>query len=138
MKKLSFLCALLCASMMSFAIDWSGYAWLGDGAGGGAYANKYKMTLADGQAVVNIQKPGFADEAGIYTTFPAAVSDCSLPSGKYAAQGAGMVLYLSAFTAKETEVTVTHGTGTAVFTVYYEDGTEGGGRQQDPGYRDGY
>ena len=132
MKKLSFLCALLCASMMSFAIDWSGYAWLGDGAGGGAYANKYKMTLADGQAVVNIQKPGFADEAGIYTTFPAAVSDCSLPSGKYAAQGAGMVLYLSAFTAKETEVTVTHGTGTAVFTVYYEDGTEGGGGNAEP------
>ena len=132
MKKLSFLCALLCASMMSFAIDWSGYAWLGDGAGGGAYANKYKMTLADGQAVVNIQKPGFADEAGIYTTFPAAVSDCSLPSGKYAAQGAGMVLYLSAFTAKETEVTVTHGTGTAVFTVYYEDGTEGGDGNAEP------
>ena len=126
-KKLSLLFVLLCASMMGFAIDWSGYEYLGDGAGGGAYSNKYKMTLADGQAVVNIQKPGFADEAGIYTTFPAGVSSCTLPSGKYAIQGAGMVLYLSAFTAKETEVTVVHGTGTAVFTVYYEDGTEGGG-----------
>ena len=126
-KKLSLLFVLLCASMMGFAIDWSGYEYLGDGAGGGAYSNKYKMTLADGQAVVNIQKPGFADEAGIYTTFPAGVSSCTLPSGKFAIQGAGMVLYLSAFTAKETEVTVVHGTGTAVFTVYYEDGTEGGG-----------
>ena len=126
-NKLTLLFALLCASMMSFAIDWSGYEYLGDGAGGGAYSNKYKLAPGEGQGVVNIQTPGFAAEAGIYTTFPAGIISCTLPAEGYAVQGAGMCLYLSAFTAKETEVTVVHGTGTCVFTVYYEDGTEGGG-----------
>ena len=66
MKKISFLFALLCASVMSFAaIDWSQYEYLGDGAGGGAYSNKYKVAPAEGQNVVNIQKPGWAAEAGI-------------------------------------------------------------------------
>ena len=127
MKKITFIFALLCASVMGWAVDWSGYEWIGDGAGGGAYSSKYKMTLAEGQEVVNIQHPGFATADGIYTTFPAGVSACSLPAGSYDIQGAGMILHLTAFTAKETEVTVTHGLGSAVFTVYYVDGTEGGG-----------
>ena len=122
MRKITLIFALLCASVMAFAIDWSGYDWIGNGSGNAAYTNKIKMTLADGQAYVNLQKPGWASEPGIYTTFPAGISACSLPDGKYAIDGAGMVLYLSAFTAQETEVTVTHGTGTAVFTVYYADG----------------
>ena len=122
MRKLFFIFALLSVSLMSWSIDWSGYEWIGDGAGGGAYSNKYKMTVDAGQAYVNIQKPGWAGEAGIYTTFPAGISACTLPAGKYAVDGAGMVLYLSAFTAQETEVTVTHGTGTCTFTVYYADG----------------
>jgi len=107
-------------------INWDEYSWIGNGSGNAAYTDAYKMTLATGQSYVNIQQPGWASEAGIYTTFPAGISSCSLPAGKYAIDGAGMVLYMSAFTAKETEVTVTHGTGTAVFTVYYKNGTEGG------------
>lgn len=106
-------------------INWDSYSWIENGTANVAYTEKYKMTVATGQAYVNIQQPGWADEAGIYTTFPAGVSDCDLPDGKYAIQSAGMVLYMSAFTARETEVTVTHGTGTAVFTVYYKDGVEG-------------
>lgn len=126
-KKLTLLFALLCASMMGFAaIDWSGYEYLGDGAGGGAYSNKYKLAPAEGQGVVNIQHPGWATADGIYTTFPAGVSECSLGDGNYNIDGAGVILHLSAFTAKETVVTVKHGTGTCVFTVYYADGTEGG------------
>lgn len=133
MRKISLLCALLCASLMSFAaIDWNNYEWLGDGAGGGAYSNKYKLAPAEGQNVVNIQHPGFADEDGIYTTFPAGITSCTLPEGKYAVQGAGMVLYLSAFTQKETEVTVVHGNGTCVFTVYYVDGEEAVSGKSDP------
>ena len=133
MKKLFFLTALLCASVMAFAaIDWNNYEWLGDGAGGGAYSNKYKIALASGQAVVNIQKPGFADEAGIYTTFPAGIISCTLADGQYAVQGAGAVLYLSAFTKQETEVTVVHGTGTCVFTVYYVDGEASSSGKADP------
>ena len=109
--------------MMGFAIDWSGYAWIGNGSGNAAYTEKFKMTLAEGQSVVNIQQPGFATAPGIYTTFPAGISACSLPAGSYDIQGAGMILHVAAFTAQETEVTVTHGTGVAVFTVYYADGT---------------
>ena len=133
MRKFSLLLAFLCASVMAFAaIDWNNYEWIGDGAGGGAYSNKYKLAPAEGQGVVNIQKPGFADEAGIYTTFPAGVSSCSLGEGKFAMQGAGVVLYLSAFTLKETEVTVEHGTGTCVFTVFYVDGEESASGKADP------
>ena len=58
MKKLSLLFALLCASVMGFAaIDWDGYDWIGDGAGGGAYSNKYKLAADGDQGVVNIQHP---------------------------------------------------------------------------------
>ena len=133
MKKITFLFALLCVSVMGFAIDWSGYAWIGNGSGNAAYTDKFKMTLATGQAVVNIQSPGFATAPGIYTTLPAGIISCSLGAGNYDVQGAGMILHVDAFTAQETEVTVTHGLGTAVFTVYYADGTTGGGGDPDPG-----
>ena len=123
MKRLfSFLCVLCCASMMGFAIDWSGYDFLGDGAGGGAYSNKYKVAPAEGQSVVNIQRPGWASEPGIYTSgFGGAISSCSL-GDKCAIDGGGIVLYLSAFTQQETEVTVVAAQGSKTFTVYYEDG----------------
>ena len=125
MKKLFFLTALLCASVMSFAaIDWNSIDFLGDGAGGGAYSNKYKVAVGEGQSVVNIQKPGWAAEAGIYTTFPAGISSCSLGDGNYAIDGAGIVLYLSAFTAQVTEVTVVDALGSYTFYVYFVDGAE--------------
>jgi len=123
MKKVFFLSALLCASLMTFAIDWSAIDYLGDGAGGGIYSNKYKIACDAGQSYVNIQQPGFAAEAGIYTTVGEGISSCSL-GDKCAIQGAGVVLYLSAFTAKETEVTITTGVKDYVCTVYYEDGTD--------------
>lgn len=128
MKKLTILFALLCASVMGFAaIDWSGYDYLADGAGGGAYSNKYKVAPAAGQNVVNIQQPGWASEPGIYTSdFGGAISSCSL-GDKCAIDGGGVVLYLSAFTAKETEVTIVAALGTKTFTVYYADGTTDGG-----------
>lgn len=121
-RKLTFLFALLCMSAMSWAIDWSGYEWIGNGSGNAAYTDKFKMTLAEGQAYVNIQSPGFATAPGIYTTLPAGIISCSLPSSAYDVQGTGMILHVDYFTAQETEITVTHGTGTAVFTVYYADG----------------
>ncbi len=110
-------------------IDWSAYEWLGNGSGNAAYTDKIKVAAAEGQTVVNLQKPGWAAEAGIYTYFGAGIQSCSLPEGKYAIDGAGICLYLSAFTAKETEVTIVDATKTYVFTVYYEDGVagEGGG-----------
>jgi hypothetical protein len=107
-------------------VDWSAYEWLGNSSGNEAYTSKIKVAPADGQTVVNLQKPGWAAEAGIYTYFGAGIQSCSLPEGKYAIDGAGICLYLSAFTAKETEVTVVDALKTYVFTVYYEDGVAGG------------
>ena len=43
-KKLTILFALLCASVMGFAIDWSGYSYIGCDAGGG-FDNKFKVVL---------------------------------------------------------------------------------------------
>ena len=109
-------------SMASFAINWDNYAWLGNGTGNDAYTNKYKVAAAFGQTVVNIQHPGFAAEDGIYTNFPAGIGSCTLPAGTYVIEGAGMVLYLTAFTQKETAVTVVAGGVNYDFTVYYADG----------------
>lgn len=133
MRKISILSILLSICLMSFATDWSSIAYLADGAGDGAYANKYKVAAAFGQNVINIQQPGFAAAPGIYTNFPAGIDACSLPQGKYVIEGAGMVLYLSAFTQKETPVTVTAGGVDYAFKVYYVDGEgeEGGG--DEPG-----
>ena len=112
---------LLCASTMAFAaVDWSKYEFIGDGAGGGKYSNKYKVETVEGLNVVNIQHPGFAEEDGIYMTLPAGISECSVAS---AIQGAGIVVYLSAFTAQETEVTIKYAPANEVtFHVYYADG----------------
>lgn len=120
-KLLSIVIVLLSASIsMSAAVDWSLYQFLGDGAGGGKYTDKYKVEKVKGIAeIVNIQQPEWAKEAGIYITFPAGITSCSV-SGDI--QGAGMIMHLSAFTEQETEVTVVHALGTVVFHVYYADG----------------
>ncbi len=122
-KLLSIVIVLLSASIsMSAAVDWSLYQFLGDGAGGGKYSNKYKVETVDGLSVVNIQKPDFADEAGIYVTVPAGISECSVAS---AIDGAGVVIYLSGLTALENEVTIKYGTPSneITFHIYYADGS---------------
>lgn len=122
MKKIfSFVMALLCTSVMSFATDWSTIAFLGDGAGGGMYSNKYKVEAAFGQNVVNIQLDG--DKPAIYSYFSAAVTSCSLSADQYRMNGAGIYLYLTAFTAKETAVSVEAGGVNYDFKVFYADGT---------------
>lgn len=120
-KLVSVVIVLLSASIsMSAAVDWSQYQFLGDGAGGGKYTDKYKVEKVEGiTEIVNIQQPGWAKEAGIYITFPAGITSCSV-SGDI--QGAGMIMHLSAFTAQETEVTVVHALDRVVFHVYYADG----------------
>lgn len=106
----------------SLGIDWSTLEWAGDGAEGGALSNKFKFYAVDGEgSLVNIQKPGFAEKAGLYVTFSSAVAECSLDN-QYASQGAGIILYCDAFTAKETEFTVTLGSTTYKCAVYFADG----------------
>ena len=105
------------------APDWSGVAYAGDGVGGGKYSNKYKFYCEDSRVnLVNIQKPGFAAADSFYVTFPAGIESSSLGEGKYDPQGAGIAIHLDAFTAQETEFTVTDALGTYTCYVYYEDG----------------
>lgn len=111
---------------------WASLNWLGNGSGLPENTDKYKIYHECLQSVANIQKPGFADEVGIYVTTNGAIESCSVDG---AIQGGGMVLYLSSFTAKETEVTINYAGGSCTFWVYYADGTEGGsegGEEPDP------
>ena len=103
--------------------DWDNIEFLGDGFGGGEYSNQFKVCAAEGQNVVNIQKPGWAAEGGIYTNFPAGISAVSLADGLYTIDGAGVVLHLAAFAAMYTDVTVTAGDVDYDFTVYNAKGT---------------
>lgn len=102
--------------------DWANIDWVG------ASDNKLKVCKeGDVPSIVNVQKPGFADESGIYMTFPSAAWDeskFSLPASKYATQGAGMVIYLSALDLEYNEITISTGGIDYEFTVYNADGAE--------------
>ena len=104
--------------------DWDNIDFLGDGSPEQTFSNQFKICKAgEYPGVVNIQKPDFAAETGIYVTFPSAVfGEISLADGQYVIQGAGMVLYLSAFTQEYTEVTVNCDGNDIVFTVYNAKG----------------
>lgn len=92
------------------ACKWDEIAFLGNGSGVAAYTDRFKVCAGDPapSSIVNIQKPGWADEPGIYVTFPsAAFGAISLDASQYAQDGAGLVLYVSAFLYDaETEVTI--------------------------------
>ena len=134
MKKLSFLCALLCASMMSFAIDWSGVAWLGNGVGEG-YTEKYKAVVSP-----ELPAPGFINnlqtrngKPSIHVVMPsAAFGATSLQASQFESEGAGVFFHLDAFPALENEFTFVCSDVTYTFTVYYADGTQGGGGNAEP------
>lgn len=134
MKKLSFLCALLCASMMSFAIDWSGVAWLGNGVGEG-YTEKYKAVVSPELPfpgfINNLQKRG--DKPSIHVAMPsAAFGATSLQASQFESEGAGVFFHLDAFPALENEFTFVCSDVTYTFTVYFADGTQGGGGNAEP------
>ena len=136
-KKLTILFALLCASVMGFAaIDWSGYAWLGNGGVDGKYSNKIKAVstpeLTGGAFINNLQTNG--GHASIHIAMPSAdFGAISLDAVDYHTSGAGFFPHLDAFKKQETEFTVVCSGTTYTFTVYYEDGTEGGEPTPTPG-----
>lgn len=106
--------------------DWDNIEFLGDGSSEQTYANQFKVCKdGDVPTVVNIQTPGFATGTGIYMTFPdAVIGNISLDADQYKIEGAGVIFYLTAFTAKETEVTVQWQNGVYSFTVLNVNGTE--------------
>ena len=121
LKSFALIAMLFSALNLSAAsgVDWSTIDWIGSTDAN--YTNKFKCSTTEG--LVNIQKP-FGDEIGIYMTFPTDVDlTCNL-SGFYK-QGAGLLLYLSSFTAQETQVVATWNGGSRTFWVYYADGISG-------------
>lgn len=124
--KNNYLVAFERADIVVTNCDWENIEWLGDGSPEQTFGNQFKV-CKDGEqpGVVNIQKPGWAAETGIYLTFPsAAFGEISLPENKYVKEGAGILFYLSAFTAKETEVSVICESNEIIFTVYNDKGTD--------------
>lgn len=135
--KISTLLIALTLAMSSSAasdIDWTSLPWLGNGSGLPAHTNKYKVSPVVGMQVVNVQIPGFSSGAvGIYLTIGSQIDDCSVANS---IQGGGILLHLSAFTAKETEVTINYHSGIeshqCTFWVYYADGSgDAGGSDVD-------
>ena len=104
--------------------DWDNIEFLG---GPAEYANQFKVCKAGAQPnVANIQVAPWADNnVGIYVNFPdAVIGEISLPEGQYKVEGAGVLLYLSAFTAKETEFTMQWQDGVYTLTVLNVNGTD--------------
>ena len=134
MKKLSFLFALLCASVMAFAYTSAPDTWIGTT--DATYASQFKWYTIDGVAtpndVVNIQKPGFASEIGIYVTFADAGFNAvyyndvlKANNTHYKQDGAGIVFFLSALTEKTTQIILKNGeTVRFGLTIYNDKGAE--------------
>ena len=103
---------------------------------------QYKVAIVSGadkfDFVNNIQQPGWAAEQGIHIVFTKAITECSLVNGTgCATEGGGMIMYLSALTARETKVIVKFGTEETILWVYNADGTSGetpgeGGEDPEP------
>lgn len=132
MKKLTILFALLCASIMSWAIDWESKEWIGNGSGNAAYTDAMKIDLPSGANVVNLQTPGFSGgNAGIYITVPDAAFTKATFNGAERTiyiQGTGIILPLVAFTDMYTEVVILNDAAVRwTLTVYWKDGAETGG-----------
>ena len=126
MKKIFFVAALLCASMMSFAIDWSGVEWLKNGGVDASFNEKFKAVVSP-----EFTSPAFIgtmqmknEKACFHVCFPSAdFGAISLDASQYESEGAGRFFHLDAFKAQETEFTVVCSGTTYTFTVFYADGT---------------
>jgi len=125
---------------MSFAYTTAPGAWIGTT--DAAYANQFKWSEVEGVAtptdVVNIQKPGFATEIGIYVTFADAAFNAVYFNGvlvangtQYKQDGAGAVFYLSALTAKNTEILIKNGETVRFGLNVYNDKGETGELDSD-------
>lgn len=107
---------------------WDEIAWFNTGlAETDENFNQFKVCKAgDYPNFVNIQIAPWADnKKGIYITFPSAeFTAISLDADQYKAEGAGILLFLTAFTEKETDVVITYKGDDYAFTIYNDKGTE--------------
>ena len=116
MRKTILLFALLCASVMGFAIDWSGISWL-------ANSNEKFKVVVNPTGPNIVQEQDWNSKRCIYVTYADAnFGDCSLDASLHDTQGAGKFYYTSAFVMRETEFTQVHNGTTYTFTVYNVDG----------------
>lgn len=113
--------------------NWSTVNYLATSSDTTAYANLYKMVLAEGTGNIDvIQNPGFTTAPGVYTTFSDAdfgeITLNDTVTTAYSVQGVGIVFHMDGFTEKYNELTVKNSAGSvkARFYVYYENGTGGG------------
>lgn len=85
-----------------------------------------KNSMSGISSVVNIQKPEFAKEKGIYITVPKSISSVSVngnTEGVAAIQDAGTVVYLSALTKQTNTVTIHYAGGTGTVIIKNTNGT---------------
>ena len=106
--------------------DWDNIDYLADASIEQAFANQFKVCKDGAEPnVANVQSPDWADTTGIYVNFPdAVIGEISLPEGQYKQQGAGILLYVTAFTLKETEFTIQWQDGIYTLTVLNVNGEE--------------
>lgn len=106
--------------------DWDNIDFLADASIEQAFANQFKVCKDGAEPnVANVQSPDWADTTGIYVNFPdAVIGEISLPEGQYKQQGAGILLYVTAFTLKETEFTIQWQDGIYTLTVLNVNGEE--------------
>ena len=80
------------------------------------------------EKVVNIQKPGFAKESGVYVSVPAGISKVTVNGNDDAAltaiQGAGVVVYLTSLTKEYNTVVITYDNGEGTVVIKNVNGTK--------------
>ncbi|MCI8955684.1 MAG: hypothetical protein HFG29_01695, partial [Eubacterium sp.] len=93
----------------------------------GEPANTYYYDDNTAVSVVSIQKPGFAEETGIYMTVKAGISSVTINGSTtgFVAEGAGVVIYLSALTQEFNTVEIAHGLGTDTVIIKNVNGSGG-------------
>ncbi|MCR5736657.1 MAG: carbohydrate binding domain-containing protein [Eubacterium sp.] len=99
------------------------YTWIAVDNGQGYFYNENHSATS----IINVQKPGFADEQGIYMTVPAGISTVTINGVAQTTgiQGAGVVVYLSNLTQTINEVVINHGMGTSVVMIKNENAPSG-------------
>lgn len=123
-------CALVGTGNVWGAIDWNSIGWIAN-AGTCSSANQsYKYHVNAGSPnVVEIQYPNaWASACGIYITFATDVGlsvNTLTANTDYKQQGAGIIFYLSYFTAQETTVTGSCNGSSWSFTIYNKNGSAG-------------